>query len=97
VLTSGDSGILRSIDATHYAAAAAGGRLHTLDRDVFVHNMQLDLTEAHFKRALAMGRQDDIVRLVKSNKLVGQVMMMMMMMMMMTTTTTMMTTTTMRR
>jgi coatomer protein complex subunit alpha (xenin) len=72
VLTTGDSGILRSIDTTHYAAAAAGGRLHTLDRDVFVHNMQLDLTEAHFKRALAAGRQDDIVRLVKSNKLVGQ-------------------------
>jgi coatomer protein complex subunit alpha (xenin) len=72
VLTSGDTGILRSIDTTHYAAAAAGGRLHSLDRDVFVHNMQLDLTEAHFKRALVAGRQDDIVRLVKSNKLVGQ-------------------------
>jgi coatomer subunit alpha len=72
VLTSGDSGILRSIDTTHYAAAATGGKLHSLDRDVFVHNMQLDLTEAHFKRALAAGRQDDIVRLVKSNKLVGQ-------------------------
>ena len=72
VLASGDSGILRSIDTTHYAAACAGGRLHSLDRDVFVHNMQLDLTEAHFKRALAAGRQDDIVRLVKSNKLVGQ-------------------------
>ncbi len=64
VLASGDSGILRSIDTTHYAAACAGGRLHSLDRDVFVHNMQLDLTEAHFKRALAAGRQDDIVRLV---------------------------------
>jgi coatomer protein complex subunit alpha (xenin) len=71
-LPSGDSGIVRTLDAPVYATAARGGNLYVLDREARHKALPIDPTEHQFKLALARRQFDRVLAIIRSARLVGQ-------------------------
>ena len=71
-LTSGDSGIVRTLESPVYATAARGNALYVLDREAKHRSLAIDPTEHQFKLALARRQFDRVLAIIKSARLVGQ-------------------------
>jgi len=71
-LASGESGIVRTLDAPVYACEARGGNLYVLDRDAKIRALPIDPTEHLFKLALAHRQFDRVLNIIKSARLCGQ-------------------------
>ncbi|XXQ31474.1 Coatomer subunit alpha [Plasmodiophora brassicae] len=74
-LSTGDSGIIRTLDVPVYITGVrgpGGSTVDCLDRDGQACSFTVDNTEAVFKSALLARRYDDVRRIIQSNKLVGQ-------------------------
>lgn len=66
-LSKGDSGIVRTLDRPIYVAAVHSGKalVTVLDRTGKVREVPVDVTEYAFKRALALRKYDEVLRMVK--------------------------------
>ncbi len=71
-LANGQSAIIRTLETPVYLTAAMGASLHALDRDVRNRQVRIDLSEIHFKLALASRNQKQLTRIIKQGKLVGK-------------------------
>ena len=71
-LPSGDSGIVRTLDAPVYATEARGMNLYVLDREAKNRALPIDPTEHLFKLALARRQFDRVLAIIKSARLCGQ-------------------------
>lgn len=71
-LTSGDHGIVRTLDLPVYITAVKGDKVFCFGRDVSVKVLTIDPTEYRFKLALINRRYDEVLNMVRNAKLVGQ-------------------------
>lgn len=71
-LTSGDCGIVRTLDVPLYIAFVRGASLFCLNRDATPLEVPIDPTEYRFKLALINRRIDQVLNMVKGASLVGQ-------------------------
>eukprot|EP00823_Brevimastigomonas_motovehiculus_P004130 TRINITY_DN2641_c0_g1_i1.p1 TRINITY_DN2641_c0_g1~~TRINITY_DN2641_c0_g1_i1.p1 ORF type:complete len:1298 (-),score=340.82 TRINITY_DN2641_c0_g1_i1:116-4009(-) len=72
LLPNGDSGILRTLDVPIYITSVASTHITYLDREVRTGRLAVDASEHLFKVALWKRRNRDVLRIMKSKKLVGQ-------------------------
>jgi len=72
LLPGGDSGILRTLDEPIYLTAVDGKTLWYLDREGQCLSMPVDATEYQFKVALLKRKHKEVLRIMKSGKLVGK-------------------------
>lgn len=72
-LPNGDSGVVKTLDSPLYLSKAAGGQVVALDREARVRVMPLDPTEYLFKLALMLGKNDQVMDIVRrEGSLCGQ-------------------------
>lgn len=71
-LTSGDHGIIRTMDVPLYIASVSGPNVYCLNRLAQPKILTIDPTEYRFKLALVNRRYDDVLNMVRGAKLVGQ-------------------------
>ncbi|KAF6023984.1 COPA [Bugula neritina] len=71
-LTSGDSGIVRTLDMPIYITRVKGSQVYCLDRECRPRILNIDATEYKFKLALVNRHYDEVLHMVKTAKLVGQ-------------------------
>ena len=69
---SGESGIVRTLEAPVYAVEARGGVLYALDRDTRVKAIAVDATEHTFKLALARKQYEKVLNIIRGARLCGQ-------------------------
>jgi len=72
LLSNGDKGIVRGLDAPLYVAKVQGNALLCLDREGKMRTVEIDITEAIFKLALERKDYAEIMRMVKHSRLCGQ-------------------------
>lgn len=72
LLPNGDSGIVRTLDTPIYLTHVANNKLSFIDREGNNRALEIDPTEYNFKTALIKRRYKEVLRIMKSNKLVGQ-------------------------
>jgi coatomer protein complex subunit alpha (xenin) len=72
VITSGDSGIIRTLDVPIYITRVRGNTLYCLDREARPLSLTINPTEYKFKLALINRRYDEVLHMVRHSKLVGQ-------------------------
>jgi coatomer protein complex subunit alpha (xenin) len=72
VLPNGDSGILRSIADRIYVAAVLEKQVICLNADSEVRRLEVDLTEARFKAALAAGKMGEVSEILRQAKLCSE-------------------------
>ncbi|CAL8124546.1 unnamed protein product [Orchesella dallaii] len=73
-LTTGDNGILRTLQAPLYLTKVKNNQLIFLDREGKVRVLSVDPTEYRFKLALINRNYDEVLMMVRNSKLVGQAM-----------------------
>lgn len=71
-LPSGDSGIIKTLDAPIYLTRVRGKTISILDRSAQPQSIAIDPTEYRFKLALSKGNYDEVLRIIKTSNLVGQ-------------------------
>uniref|UniRef100_V9K9W5 Coatomer subunit alpha n=1 Tax=Callorhinchus milii TaxID=7868 RepID=V9K9W5_CALMI len=71
-LTSGDHGIIRTLDLPIYITRVKGNSVYCLDRDSRPRVLTIDPTEFRFKLALVNRKYEEVLHMVRSAKLVGQ-------------------------
>ncbi|CAI5439371.1 unnamed protein product [Caenorhabditis angaria] len=71
-ITSGDCGIVRTLDLPLYILAVRGATLYCLNREATPVEVPIDTADYKFKLALINRRIDEVVNMVKSANLVGQ-------------------------
>eukprot|EP00123_Amoebidium_parasiticum_P013063 comp21742_c0_seq1/m.30782 comp21742_c0_seq1/g.30782 ORF comp21742_c0_seq1/g.30782 comp21742_c0_seq1/m.30782 type:complete len:1239 (-) comp21742_c0_seq1:244-3960(-) len=71
-LTSGDCGIIRTIDLPIYITRTKGTDVFALDRECKPRILPIDPTEYKFKLALVERKYDEVLYMVKNAKLIGQ-------------------------
>lgn len=70
-LTCGDNGIIRTLDDVVYLTGSTGSSVTFLDREGECLKLQVDTTEAMFKKALVTRDLDQVLKIVQSNSLIG--------------------------
>ncbi|ODQ62238.1 hypothetical protein WICANDRAFT_87542 [Wickerhamomyces anomalus NRRL Y-366-8] len=71
-LLNGDNGIIKTLDSTLYITKVSGRDVYTLNRNGEVEIVKIDSTEYRFKRALVNKNFYEVLRLIRTSKLVGQ-------------------------
>ncbi|KAH3683652.1 hypothetical protein WICPIJ_005336 [Wickerhamomyces pijperi] len=71
-LLNGDNGIIKTLDETKYITKVHGKDVFVLSRTGEVETLKIDTTEYRFKKALVNKNFYEVLRLIKSSKLVGQ-------------------------
>ena len=71
-LLSGDSGLIRTLDAPVYLCKASGNKVFCLDREGTMKTLSIDNTECLFKTALVERKYDEVLKIIKRSKLCGQ-------------------------
>jgi coatomer protein complex subunit alpha (xenin) len=71
-LVSGDNGIVRTLEDVIYITGVEGQTVFFLDREAEPRILNVDVTEALFKRALITRNLDEVKRIVQSDSLIGQ-------------------------
>lgn len=71
-LLNGDNGIIKTLDSTLYITKVSGQDVFTLNRNGEVEIVKIDSTEYRFKKALVNKNFYEVLRLIKTSKLVGQ-------------------------
>ncbi|TSL47686.1 Coatomer subunit alpha [Bagarius yarrelli] len=71
-LTSGDHGIIRTLDLPIYVTRVRGNSVYCLDRECRPRVLNIDPTEYRFKLALVNRKYDEVLHMVRNAKLVGQ-------------------------
>lgn len=71
-LLNGDNGIIKTLDETLYLTKVIGRDVFALNRRGEVEVLKIDTTEYRFKKALVNKNFYEVLRLIKSSKLVGQ-------------------------
>ncbi|ODM99965.1 Coatomer subunit alpha [Orchesella cincta] len=71
-LTSGDNGIIRTLDIPIYITKVKNHQVFCLDREVKARVLNIDPTEYRFKLALINRNYDEVLMMVRNSKLVGQ-------------------------
>ncbi|CAB3408946.1 unnamed protein product [Caenorhabditis bovis] len=71
-ISSGDCGIVRTLDLPLYILAVRGATLYCLNREATPVEVPIDPSDYKFKLALINRRIDEVVNMVKSANLVGQ-------------------------
>ncbi|ONH68897.1 Coatomer subunit alpha [Cyberlindnera fabianii] len=71
-LLNGDNGIIKTLDNTLYITKVIGRDVFTLNRNGEVEIVKIDSTEYRFKKALVNKKFYEVLRLIKTSKLVGQ-------------------------
>ncbi|KAH3680941.1 hypothetical protein WICMUC_000084 [Wickerhamomyces mucosus] len=71
-LLNGDNGIIKTLDETLYITKITNKDVFTLNRRGEVEIIKIDTTEYRFKKALVNKNFYEVLRLIKSSKLVGQ-------------------------
>jgi coatomer protein complex subunit alpha (xenin) len=71
-LLNGDNGIIKTLDSTLYITKVIGQDVFTLNRNGEVEIVKIDSTEYRFKKALVNKNFNEVLRLIRSSKLVGQ-------------------------
>ncbi|CAL8120900.1 unnamed protein product [Orchesella dallaii] len=71
-LTSGDNGIIRTLDFPIYITNVKNHQVFCLDREVKAHVLNIDPIEYRFKLALNNRNCDEVFMMVGNSKLVGQ-------------------------
>jgi coatomer protein complex subunit alpha (xenin) len=72
ILPSGDTGIVRTLDAPIYMTRVEDRQLAALDRECKTRSLPIDTSEAHFKLALEERDYGAVMRMVKGSSLCGQ-------------------------
>jgi len=68
----GDHGIIRTLDVPIYITRIKGNSVYCLDRECRPRVLTIDPTEYRFKLALLNRKYDEVLHMVRNNKLVGQ-------------------------
>lgn len=71
-LTSGDHGIIRTLDLPIYVTRVRGNSVYCLDRECRPRVLNIDPTEYRFKLALINRKYEEVLHMVRNAKLVGQ-------------------------
>uniref|UniRef100_A0A674H8F8 Coatomer subunit alpha n=1 Tax=Taeniopygia guttata TaxID=59729 RepID=A0A674H8F8_TAEGU len=71
-VTSGDHGIIRTLDLPIYVTRVKGNNVYCLDRECRPRVLSIDPTEFRFKLALINRKYDEVLHMVRNAKLVGQ-------------------------
>jgi coatomer protein complex subunit alpha (xenin) len=71
-LSNGDNGVIRTLDVPIYMIGINGSALSCIDRELKTREIQLDSTEYMFKFSLMHRRYGDALKIMQTNKLVGQ-------------------------
>ncbi|NWX63150.1 COPA protein, partial [Promerops cafer] len=71
-VTSGDHGIIRTLDLPIYVTRVKGNNVYCLDRECRPRVLTIDPTEFRFKLALINRKYDEVLHMVRNAKLVGQ-------------------------
>ncbi|PAA58782.1 hypothetical protein BOX15_Mlig017424g3 [Macrostomum lignano] len=72
LLTSGDNGIIRTLDVPIYLTRVKGTSVYCLDRECVPRVLGIDPTEYRFKMALVNRKYEEVLHMVRHAKLVGQ-------------------------
>lgn len=72
LLSNGDRGIVRALEAPVYITKATDQQLGCLDREGKTRTLSIDLTEALFKLALEEKNYPEVMRMVKHSRLCGE-------------------------
>ncbi|KAF1884619.1 hypothetical protein Lal_00028500 [Lupinus albus] len=73
-LPNGDSGIIKTLDATIYITKVSGNTIFCLDRDGKSKSIIIDATEYIFKLSLLKKRYDHVMNMIRNSQLCGQAM-----------------------
>uniref|UniRef100_M3ZCE9 COPI coat complex subunit alpha n=1 Tax=Nomascus leucogenys TaxID=61853 RepID=M3ZCE9_NOMLE len=71
-VTTGDHGIIRTLDLPIYVTRVKGNNVYCLDRECRPRVLTIDPTEFKFKLALINRKYDEVLHMVRNAKLVGQ-------------------------
>eukprot|EP01083_Nonionella_stella_P183726 664706_1 len=71
-LPNGEHGIVRTLDSPVYVTAVRGTSVHVLDREWQPRVWSMDNTEYMFKLALERKQYKEVVRIIQSDRLVGE-------------------------
>uniref|UniRef100_A0A8C4XDQ3 Coatomer subunit alpha n=1 Tax=Erpetoichthys calabaricus TaxID=27687 RepID=A0A8C4XDQ3_ERPCA len=71
-LTTGDHGIIRTLDLPIYVTRVRGNSVYCLDRECRPRVLTIDPTEYRFKLALVNRKYEEVLHMVRNAKLVGQ-------------------------
>lgn len=71
-LPSGDSGVVRTLDAPLYLCRVHGSTVYALDREAKPRTLRIDTSEFAFKAALAERRYDAVISMIRTGQLCGQ-------------------------
>ena len=71
-LPQGDTGIIKTLEQPVYLTRIAGATVNCLDRQACPRTIAIDPTEFQFKLALVQQRYDEVLRIIKTSRLVGQ-------------------------
>ena len=71
-LPQGDTGIIKTLEQPVYLTRISGNIVNCLDRNACPRTIAIDPTEYRFKLALVQQRYDEVLRIIKTSRLVGQ-------------------------
>lgn len=71
-LSSGDNGIIKTLEQPIYITRVKGKAVHCLDRAAKPRTITIDPTEYRFKLALGRQNYDEVLHIIKTSNLVGQ-------------------------
>lgn len=71
-ITNGDSGIIRTLDLPIYVTRVKGNQVFCLDRQCGSRILNINPTEFKFKLALINRKYDEVLHMVRNDRLVGQ-------------------------
>lgn len=72
LLSSGDNGIIRTLDVPIYLTRVKGTSVYCLDRECVPRVLGIDPTEYRFKLALVNRKYEEVLHMVRHAKLVGE-------------------------
>lgn len=71
-LPQGDTGIIKTLEQPVYLTYIQGSTVYCLDRQACPRTIAIDPTECQFKLALLHKRYDEVLRIIRASRLVGQ-------------------------
>ena len=71
-LSSGDKGIIKTLDQTIYLLKVKGNSVYCLNREAQPTTLTIDTTEYRFKLALLKRNYEEMLQIIKTSTLVGQ-------------------------
>lgn len=71
-LFTGDYGIIKTLAEPLYLAQARGKKVTAVDRELNVRTFNVDTTEYMFKLSLVHGKKKEILKIIKTSRLVGE-------------------------